>query len=465
MMNVIDAAIGIDLGDRTARVCIYGRDRSMEEFAVPMVSGAFARMVEGRTFTVAVLEAGSQSAWVHRELVAAGQPTIIADSRKLGAISGSHRKCDRRDALMLAKLALADQSLLSPITPRSKAAIDGMANLVARDALVRGRTRLINAARSIMKTAGYRLAGSAPATFPALGAGLPTEMRPSIGPLMDCVSALNEQIAGFDALLEELAKQSFPQVRHLTQVSGVGIVTALAFALLVDDPARFTDVRTIGAYFGLVPRRDQSGDVDRQLRISKTGNGMMRRLLVQCAQIIISTRTADSDLQRFGRRLAAQGGGNGKKRAVIAVARKLAVMLLALWKKQSVWNPLYNEQSVATPAALNQAPKVPVRDDCAVPLGAGKPVRRGRDCSTASGLDPSMHPGQPASADRSVDRGAGSATTTSKPVEPTARAPKTETRNPTSMGLAEVPEPRASGPMSKRSTSSPASAQRGKHAT
>ena len=123
---------------------------------------------------------------------------------------------------------------------------------------------------------------------------------------------------------------------------GVGLLTALTFVLTLEDPERFEDSRAVGAYLGLVPSKDQSGESDPQRRISKRGDGLLRRLLVGCAQYTLGPFGADSDLRRHGEKIAERGGKSAKKRAVVAVARKLSVLLHRLWSTGQVYEPLYN---------------------------------------------------------------------------------------------------------------------------
>jgi transposase len=156
------------------------------------------------------------------------------------------------------------------------------------------------------------------------------------------VATLTLQIRGFDRRVEELGEQSFPETKVLRQVKGVGPITALAYALVLEDPERFDDSRSVGAYLGLVPRKDETGESDPQLRITKEGDELLRSLLVNAGQYILGPFGEDCDLRRHGLKIAARGGKNAKKRAVVAVARKLSVLLHVLWSKQATYDPLHN---------------------------------------------------------------------------------------------------------------------------
>ena len=162
-------------------------------------------------------------------------------------------------------------------------------------------------------------------------------------PLLLSIEALTDEIKAYDDRIEQLADEAHPETRCFTQVYGVGKLTALAYLLTIEDPERFRRSRTAGAFFGLVPRRDQSGAVEKQLSITKSGDRMVRTLLVQCAHRILAKNAPDSDLRRAGERVASRGGRTAKRKAVIAVARKLAVLLHALWRTAEVYEPLRNQ--------------------------------------------------------------------------------------------------------------------------
>jgi transposase len=160
--------------------------------------------------------------------------------------------------------------------------------------------------------------------------------------LVETVGSLTEKIKDYDRRIEELAAQRYPETRLLRQVSGVGSLTALTFVLTLEDPQRFAQSRSVGAYLGLAPGTEQSGEQDPQKRISGEGDEMLRRLLVSSAHYILVPFAPDSDLRRHGQKIAQSGGKNAKKRAVVAVARKLCVLLHRLWASGEVYEPLRN---------------------------------------------------------------------------------------------------------------------------
>jgi transposase len=206
--------------------------------------------------------------------------------------------------------------------------------------LVRSRVRLILQARGLVKSVGERLPASSTPAFPrrVREAGLDA-LLPGLSELVEVVELLSDRIRRLDREIERACEQRYPQTRLLRQVPGVGPLTALAYVLKVEDPTRFTKSSDAGPFFALVPRERSSGDRRLQLRIPPRGDARVRRLLVQAAQYILGRFGPDSDLRRFG--LAAERGGKqAKKRAVVAVARKLAVLLHRLWVTGEVYQPL-----------------------------------------------------------------------------------------------------------------------------
>ena len=192
-----------------------------------------------------------------------------------------------------------------------------------------------------MKSLGYRLPSCSGASFYRKARkAVPAALVESLAPLFDAIEALTASVARYDLAVEQLCRESYPATQRIRQVPGCGPITALAYVLVVHDPERFTRSRDVGASIGVVPRQDQSGKIDRQLRITKCGDRMLRRLLVQCAHYVLGPHGPDSDLKRWGLALAERGGKNAKKRATVAVARKLTVLFHALWMKDRAYEPL-----------------------------------------------------------------------------------------------------------------------------
>lgn len=334
--------IGLDLGDRFTQLCaLDARGQVHATARLRTTPAALERQCAALPRCRIVLEVGTHSPWVSRLLERRGHEVLVANARQLRLIYGSDRKSDRVDAETLARLGRLDPALLKPIHHRGPEAQADLAQLRARDALVRTRTLLINHVRGAVKAWGARLpASSAPAFATAAAAGVPLALRRALGPLLELIATLTHEIRGMERQLQRLAQEQYPETARLRQPSGVGLLTALCYVLTLEDPGRFPQSRAVGPYLGLCPRRDQSGGRDAQLRITKRGDAMLRRLLVSGAQYILGPFGPDTDLRRWGLRLAARGGKNAKKRAVVAVARKLATLLHRLWVSGAAYQPL-----------------------------------------------------------------------------------------------------------------------------
>jgi transposase len=265
----------------------------------------------------------------------------VANARRVRLISESSRKDDKLDAKTLARLARIDPELLSPIRHRSEQAQADLTSIRARAALVETRTALINSARGLAKAYGERLPSCASyQVCEELAGALAAPLHAALEPLLGEIDSLTQRIREYDGQLEEIAKERYPEVELLKQVQGVGTLIALTFVLTVEDPHRFKSSRAVGCYVGLRPRRRESGQSRPQLGISKEGDSYLRKLLVQGAHYILGRFGQDSDLRRWGLGLSGRGGKNAKKRAVIAVARNLAVLLHKLWVSGEEYEPL-----------------------------------------------------------------------------------------------------------------------------
>jgi transposase len=346
------ATIGMDLGDKTSRYCVLAEDgevigeRSVATTKKGMLQ-AFGAMQRCRI----AMEVGSHSPWVSRLLTALGHEVIVANARQVKLISASSRKNDRLDARMLARLARVDPKLLAPIRHRSAEAQADLNLIRVRAALVEGRTALVNAARGLCKAAGERLPKCDTDQMNVERmADVPEGLREVLRPLIESVESMTEKIHGCDRKLEQIARDKYPESKLLKQVKGVGTLIALTFVLTVEDKERFRKSRDVGCYVGLRPKRSQSGESEPQLRITKEGDVYLRKMLVQGAQYILGHHGPDTDLKRWGLKLAERGGKNAKKRAIVAVARKLGVLLHRLWVTGEVYEPLRN----AMPAMVGQ---------------------------------------------------------------------------------------------------------------
>lgn len=298
------------------------------------------------------IEAGTHSPWVSRLLEEYGHDVLVANARKLRLIYAEGRKTDKLDAEKLARLARIDPKLLAPLKHRAEASQAHLALIHSREALVSTRTKLVNHVRATVKSLGYRLPACSTRAFHCrVAKHLPEPLRPALGPILETIASLSAQIREYDAKLEAVAKELYPETRLLRQVKGVGLLTALAFILSIEDPSRFEVSRTVGAYLGLVPSKDQSGECNPQQHISKRGDELLRKLLVSCAHYVLGPFGQDSDLRRHGLKIAERGGKNAKRRAVVAVARKLSVLLHHLWVTAEAYEPLYNANRFGGQAA------------------------------------------------------------------------------------------------------------------
>ena len=270
---------------------------------------------------------------------------IVAHVQKVQWITKSNRKDDRHDARTLARLARIDPELLGPIRHRSVQAQIHLTVIRAGAELVSARTALVNAARGLVKSYGQRLPKCGTQQVGReLAAALSTELREVLEPLLKEIKSLNEGIKEYDARMEKIAKEVYPEVSLLKQVKGVGTQIALTYVLTIEDPHRFLKSREVGCFLGLKPGRRNSGESEPQKSISKEGDRYLRTMMVQGGHYILGPFGADSDLRRWGLKLAERGGKNAKKRAVVAVARKLAVLLHRLWVSGEVYEPLRNSQ-------------------------------------------------------------------------------------------------------------------------
>ena len=285
------------------------------------------------TITVA-LETGTHSAWISRCLEKRGHEVIVAHARDLAFIYKGSKKSDRVDAEKLARMARADRNLLHPVKLMDRKRQEALLAIKARDLLVKNRTCTINAIRGFLRSFGIDDAEYSHDTINQLYSMLPKEIRLNLRGLFTALTAMNHCIKDYDRRIAKIA-QEYPETRTLQQIKGVGPLIALTFALVIGDPRRFNS-RGCGSYTGLAPKRDQSGEVDKQLGITKCGNNLLRRLLVQGAQYIMGPFGEDCDLRDFGNRIAQRGGSIARKKAKVAVARKLAITMLALWREPTV---------------------------------------------------------------------------------------------------------------------------------
>lgn len=453
------SALGIDLADRSAQFCLMTADAGVAaEGKLELTPRKVAELwrTHGEV-DVVVIEAGTPSTWVAELLEGLGARVLVADPRKLKAVTESVRKSDVRDAQMLARLGLADEALLSPTYVRPPEHRRAMTLLRLRDQIVRQRTATIAEIRSTVKLEGLRLRRRDAELVHLQQAELPDDLALLLDPLFATLRAQSDSIAAYDHKIAETSTQ-FPNVARLDAIDGVGPITALAFVVVVGDPARFAHTRDIGAYLGLVPRRDQSGQADPSRRITKAGCGFLRRLLVQCAQHICQAKGKDSALRRKALSMLERRGKAGKRQVIAAVARRLSVVMLSILKSQQAWNPLHR----VAPAQGTVAPQSEVHGECAEFVDPSKVARQtapsssNRTQACTGGTSPTM------SADGSTGRRGASTTRAAAPPPDVARR-STSARPATPSAPA---EPACAGGPASPASSSPArpKTQRGRSA-
>ena len=357
--------IGLDLGDRQSRYCILNAaGEVISKGSLPTTQTGLNTLFEKMPSSRVALEVGTHSPWVSRQLAQLGHEVIVANPRQVALIGRSTRKDDWIDAEKLARLARVDPHLLYPIRHRGEEAQADLAVLRARAALVEIRPRLINTARGLAKPMGERLKDcDSEAVGPELAKDLSAPVQAVLGPMLQSIAQISEQIHAYDEKIHEMVGR-YPEVDWLQPVYGVGELISLAFVLTIEDPNRFAHSREVGPFLGLVPKQRQSSQSAPELRISKEGDRLLRSLLVQGAHCILRRGAPDSDLRRWalaklqgsdaaGARPEPKGKKkkNRKKQIVIAVARKLAVLLHRLWATGEVYEPLYKTRRAVSVAA------------------------------------------------------------------------------------------------------------------
>jgi transposase len=339
----VGITIGVDLGDIWSHYCTLNEDGDVVDRGRFRThpAGVAKRFRDLERARVA-MEAGTHSIWVSEQIQELGHEVIVANVRELRAISHSDRKSDKVDAEKIARYARLDPEILRPIAHRTVVQQETLTLIRARDVLVRLRTGAVNSARGLAKPCGYRLPASSTVCFARrCMAVLPPGLAQALEPLLEQIADMTVKIKQYDRAIKELAETAYPETKALISVYGVGHLTALTFVLTLGSKERFQRSRDVGCYLGLRPKRSQSGDINPQLGITKAGNGYLRRLLVECANHIIGPRGKDSALRQWGLSLGARGGSHARRRAVVAVARKLAVMLHRIWITQEAYMPFY----------------------------------------------------------------------------------------------------------------------------
>jgi transposase len=340
--NSSSITIGIDLGDRKHAVCVLdAKGEVLKQESITNTRPSLTALSRRYPRALMVMEVGMHSPWTSRFLEVLGHRVLVANPRKVRAIYKNDRKSDRKDAEMLARIARSDESLLYPVKHASEDMQRDLLQIKLRDNLVRQRVDIISSVRFTLKSLGITLPSPNSETFARHARNTlkreHSDMLALIEPSLGVLDAMTEQIRRLEKSIAEMATEKYPEYEFLTQIVGVGLLTSLTFILTIGDPTRFARKRDVGAFLGLVPKRDQSGETDKQLHISKAGDSYLRKLLVGCAQYILGPFGPDTALKRKGLKIAESGGARAKRKAVVAVARNLAVLLLTLWHDEEIY--------------------------------------------------------------------------------------------------------------------------------
>ena len=340
--NLNRLTVGVDWGDQWSHYCILGwQGETLSEGQLQTREAEVAEFFQALPPARVVMEVGTHSPWMQEVIAGEGHEVLVANPRLMEGSKRRKRKNDRIDAHKLARLGRVDPQSLHPIRHRSREVRQDLVVLRAREALVAARTELINATRGLVKSMGTRLPNcSSPSFGQKVKDAIPEKVREALLPLVQLADALSDCIRSYDRKIEELGSGKYAHTKLLRQVKGVGPITSLAYVLTLENPEHFAKSRDVGPYLGLVPKQEDSGEIQPQLGISKAGDPLLRKLLVGSAHYILGPFGPDTDLRRYGLRLCERGGKNAKKRAAVAVARKLAVLLHRLWVTGEVYEPL-----------------------------------------------------------------------------------------------------------------------------
>lgn len=336
------AVVGLDVGDRQSHYCVLDLHAGVVAEGVVKTTEASVRVLfAGKGRMRIALEAGTHSPWISRLLSALGHEVLVANPRKLRLIAESDAKHDRADAQLLARLAHVGPALLAPIQTRSAQTQIDLTLIRAREVAVQTRTKIVNAVRGMVKSTGHRLPASPTLTFARKATeACPKTLEAALLPLIRLIQTITDDIAVYDRLVVEKAR-AYPETEAIQTIHGVGALTAVTFVLVLNnDRARFTRSRDVGCYLGLRPKQRDSGMRAPELGITKAGDPLLRRLATQSAQYILGPFGRDSALRRWGLSLASRGAKSAKKRAVVAVARKLVVLMHRIWITQEAYDPL-----------------------------------------------------------------------------------------------------------------------------
>jgi transposase len=330
--------IGIDVHKNSCQVCVLTEDGGLVERRIKTERSSLYAMFGDRPRARILIESSTESEWVARCLEGLGHEVIVADLNfaPMYATRSKKVKTDKRDARTLCESCRL--GAYRPAHRTSDRQREVRAHLAVRETLVRTRAKYISLIGALARREGCRIKSGVSRSFAARveEAGLPAHVLAQVEPLLIMLDSLNEQIKRADEKLAEIVRDD-EVVRRLTTVPGVGPVTATTYAATLDGAARFRDAKQVRSYLGLVPREHSSGEKQHRGRISKAGNSRARSLLVEAAWALLRWKTPKTQgLHEWATRIAAR---RGKATAVVALARKLAGILFALWRDGTEFDP------------------------------------------------------------------------------------------------------------------------------
>ena len=328
--------VGFDVSEKkitTFAICGQKTSKGSPEITNdPEAIQQFLSMFPSPKDVCVVMETGTHSLWMSRLIKELGFEVIVAHARDLALIYGADKKNDKLDAEKLARLAQADKKLLHPVEHMTMERQDDLMVIKARDLVVKQKSQIICTIRGLLRSHGCKMieAQYTADSIKKCYSDLPAEVGCVLAPLLQQICYLDLAIKEYDRQVKKLCKK-YPETDILRQIPGVGELTALAIVLIVGNPMRFKTSARLCAYLGLVPKQDQSGSTDKQLGITKKGNKLGRRLVIQAAHYIMGPFGPESRLRSFGLRIQSRGGNSAKMKSFVAVARKLVTVMFALW--------------------------------------------------------------------------------------------------------------------------------------
>ena len=329
--------IGLDLHKRETQLCVLTTDGEIRERRIATTRERFTAVLGERPRARILLEASTESEWVARHLESLGHEVIVADPSyaPMYATRSRRVKTDKRDARTLAEACRL--GAYHAVHRVSDAQRHVRAELTVRDALVRTRTRYVALIKAFVRREGLRLAQGEPertALKLTAATDLSETTRAELAPLVALLDPLNAEIDAADRRIATLVAND-PTVQRLMTAPGIGPVTAAAYVATLDDITRFPGTRQVAAYLGLVPSERSSGERQHRGRITKAGNSRLRWLLVEAAwRILRSTSRDATGLKAWGAAIALR---RGKRVAVVALARRLAGILYAMWRDETTY--------------------------------------------------------------------------------------------------------------------------------